>query len=106
MLHFATSRNRIEQPTRAIVGFGAAGIGGGDNRASADAGDAVQGDAVLLEDAKDAGVRNSAGETAAKRQADARLGRRPCPHGLEGGQTMYRRGRSASSSHIITADGR
>jgi len=35
----------------------------------------VQGDAAQLEDAKNAGVGNSAGETAAERQADARLGR-------------------------------
>ena len=62
---------------------------------------------MLFEDPEDAGVGDAARETAAERQTDSRRGRGGRPEGLEGRvrQTMYRRSRSASSSHIITGYG-
>ena len=49
-----------------------AGIGGGDQRANAGAGDDIDGDLVLFQDAKHADVRNAAREAAAEREADFR----------------------------------
>jgi hypothetical protein len=56
---------------RDLLGRGAAGVRGGDNRSGAYAGNAVDGDAMPLNEPKDAGMSDAAGETTAERQTDA-----------------------------------
>ena len=65
----------IAEPHRATGGgdlFGAcaAGVRGGHNRTGADAGNAVERDAVLLEHLEDADMGDAAGESAAQGQAN------------------------------------
>ncbi len=78
-----------ERPAAEIVklGFGAltlhfverasAGVGGGDKRAHAGAGDEVDWDFVLFEDAQDADMRDAAREAASERDAHFRTGTLP-----------------------------
>jgi hypothetical protein len=62
---------------RDLFGRGATGVRGGDNGSGAYAGNAVDGDAVLLNKLKDAGMSDASGETAAQSQADPNQGRLP-----------------------------
>jgi hypothetical protein len=88
----------MDDPTRAISSVGAAGVGGGNNRPGADAGDAVKRNAVALERHQHAGVSDAARETSAERQSDSRLD--PLPRRLSQLRLMTeRRKRSRSSRH-------
>ena len=74
-LQRATSLNRMQEPRGRFRRLHTAGVRGGDNRPGADAGDAVKGNAVALEDAENAGVGDAARETATECEPDARRDR-------------------------------
>ena len=59
-----------------LLGSSAAGVRGGDDGPSANAGDVVDGDPILLEDAEHAGMSDAAGEAAAQRQTNTDRRRR------------------------------
>ncbi len=54
-----------------VMGIGATGETGGDDRSGADAGDPTDGDALAFEDAEDAEVSDATGEATAESEADA-----------------------------------
>src|SRR5260370_26673795 len=84
---------------RDLLGRRATGVRGGDNGSSAYAGNAMNRDAVLVNELKDAGMSDAAGETAAQRQPDSNRGR-----GRAGNGPFGRRARRLPQSVQMTTD--